>query len=103
MNSIQQPNPLSQQFETRQNKLQQLFAQPVRLLAPMEGLTDPLMRQILTQIASDLGRPYDWSISEFIRVTQHVLPAHVFIDMSLSYIRMPRRIFRHPYSYTAIR
>ncbi|ERL56912.1 tRNA-dihydrouridine synthase C [Psychrobacter aquaticus CMS 56] len=44
----------------------------------MEGLTDPLMRQILTQIAADLGRPYDWSVSEFIRVTQHVLPAHVF-------------------------
>ena len=44
----------------------------------MEGLTDPLMRQILTQIATDLGRPYDWSVSEFIRVTQHVLPAHVF-------------------------
>lgn len=56
----------------------QFFASPVRLLAPMEGLTDPLMRQILTQIATDLGRPYDWSVSEFIRVTQHVLPAHVF-------------------------
>ena len=56
----------------------QFFASPVRLLAPMEGLTDPLMRQILTQIAADLGRPYDWSVSEFIRVTQHVLPAHVF-------------------------
>ena len=55
-----------------------LFADPVRLLAPMEGLTDPLMRQILTQIAADLGRPYDWSVSEFIRVTQTVLPAHVF-------------------------
>ena len=55
-----------------------LFQNPVRLLAPMEGLTDPLMRQILTQIASDLGRPYDWSVSEFIRITQHVLPAHVF-------------------------
>ena len=55
-----------------------LFTNPVRLLAPMEGLTDPLMRQILTQIATDLGRPYDWSVSEFIRVTQHVLPAHVF-------------------------
>lgn len=54
------------------------FAAPVRLLAPMEGLTDPLMRQILTQIAADLGRPYDWSVSEFIRVTQTVLPAHVF-------------------------
>jgi tRNA-dihydrouridine synthase C len=78
MNSIQQPNPLSQQCETRQNKIHQLFAQPVRLLAPMEGLTDPLMRQILTQIAADLGRPYEWSVSEFIRVTQHVLPAHVF-------------------------
>lgn len=55
-----------------------LFAQPVRLLAPMEGLTDPLMRQILTQIAVDLGRGYDWSVSEFVRVTQHVVPAHVF-------------------------
>ncbi|WP_201533772.1 tRNA dihydrouridine synthase [Psychrobacter ciconiae] len=54
------------------------FAAPVRLLAPMEGLTDPLMRQILTQIAADLGRPYDWSVSEFIRVTQTVLPSHVF-------------------------
>ncbi|GAF58825.1 tRNA-dihydrouridine synthase C [Psychrobacter sp. JCM 18902] len=68
----------SQQLQVRQNTIRQLFANPVRLLAPMEGLTDPLMRQILTQIASDLGRPYDWSVSEFIRVTQHVLPAHVF-------------------------
>ena len=68
----------NQQLQIRQNTIRQLFASPVRLLAPMEGLTDPLMRQILTQIASDLGRPYDWSVSEFIRVTQHVLPAHVF-------------------------
>lgn len=62
----------------KKDHIQQLFKHPVRLLAPMEGLTDPLMRQILTQIAADLGRPYDWSVSEFIRVTQHVLPAHVF-------------------------
>ncbi|MBI0427008.1 tRNA dihydrouridine synthase [Psychrobacter sp. NG27] len=68
----------SQQRQARQNTIRQLFANPVRLLAPMEGLTDPLMRQILTQIAADLGRPYDWSVSEFIRITQHVLPAHVF-------------------------
>ena len=68
----------NQQLQIRQNTIRQLFANPVRLLAPMEGLTDPLMRQILTQIALDLGRPYDWSVSEFIRVTQHVLPAHVF-------------------------
>lgn len=56
----------------------QFFSSPVRLLAPMEGLTDPLMRQTLTQIASDLGHPYDWSVSEFIRVNAHVLPDHVF-------------------------
>lgn len=69
---------LSQALQERQHTIQRLFANPVRLLAPMEGLTDPLMRQILTQIAKDLGRPYDWSVSEFIRVTQTVLPAHVF-------------------------
>ena len=80
MNNIQPSNTssLSQALQERQNTVQQLFANPVRLLAPMEGLTDPLMRQILTQIAADLGRSYDWSVSEFIRVTQHVLPAHVF-------------------------
>lgn len=80
MNNIQPSNTssLSQALQERQNTVQQLFASPVRLLAPMEGLTDPLMRQILTQIAADLGRPYDWSVSEFIRVTQHVLPSHVF-------------------------
>lgn len=58
-------------FDTKNNH-------PIRLLAPMEGLTDPLMRKILTQIANDLGRPYDWSVSEFIRVTHHVLPEQVF-------------------------
>ncbi|MDO4250079.1 MAG: tRNA-dihydrouridine synthase [Moraxella sp.] len=54
------------------------FPHPVRLLAPMEGLTDPLMRQILTDIAHTLGAPYDWAVSEFIRVTHYPLPAHVF-------------------------
>jgi tRNA-dihydrouridine synthase C len=72
------PHSLSQAMQQRQTTIEQLFAKPVRLLAPMEGLTDPLMRQTLTQIAADVGRPYDWSVSEFIRVTQHVLPAHVF-------------------------
>lgn len=60
------------------NDFSHFFARPVRLLAPMEGLTDPLMRQILTQIAYDLGRPYDWAVSEFIRVTHYPLPAHAF-------------------------
>ncbi len=42
------------------------------ILAPMEGLTDPLMRRLLTQV----GR-YDWCVSEFIRVTDQLLPVHV--------------------------
>lgn len=69
---------MSHPLTTYDSFAQQFFTNPVRLLAPMEGLTDPLMRQILTQIAQDAGRPYDWSVSEFIRVTQHVLPNHVF-------------------------
>ena len=78
MTNIQPSSTLSPQLQLRRTTIQQLFANPVRLLAPMEGLTDPLMRQILTQIATDLGRPYDWSVSEFIRVTQTISPAHVF-------------------------
>ncbi len=42
------------------------------ILAPMEGLTDPLMRRLLTTA----GR-YDWCVSEFIRVTDQLLPVHV--------------------------
>lgn len=42
------------------------------ILAPMEGLTDPLMRELLTEIGS-----YDWCVSEFIRVTSRLVPAHV--------------------------
>lgn len=49
------------------------FTQPQTIFAPMEGLTDPLMRHVLTSIGQ-----YDWTVSEFIRVIQHVLPAHVF-------------------------
>lgn len=55
------------------------FGRAVRVLAPMEGLTDPLMRRVLTQIACDLGTPYDWAVSEFVRVTHYALPKHVFI------------------------
>lgn len=43
-----------------------------QVLAPMEGLTDPLMRKILTEV----GR-FDWCVSEFIRVTDKLLPVHV--------------------------
>lgn len=50
-----------------------LFTHPVRILAPMEGLTDPVMRQVLTHIGN-----YSWCVTEFIRVTNTCLPAHVF-------------------------
>lgn len=49
------------------------FTTPQIVLAPMEGLTDPVMRAVLTSIGK-----YDWTVSEFIRITQTVLPAHVF-------------------------
>lgn len=42
------------------------------ILAPMEGLTDPPMRRLLTQVGQ-----YDWCVSEFIRVTNQLVPAHV--------------------------
>lgn len=39
----------------------------------MEGLTDPLMRDILTTVGQ-----YDWCVTEFIRVTDSILPDHVY-------------------------
>ena len=44
------------------------------LLAPMEGLADPLMRDVLTGIGG-----YDWGICEFVRVTESVLPNRTFL------------------------
>ncbi len=43
------------------------------ILAPMEGLTDPIMRDVLTHVGS-----FDWCVTEFIRVTNSVLPDHIF-------------------------
>lgn len=43
------------------------------VLAPMEGLTDPLMRELLTNVGH-----YDWCVTEFIRITDSLLPEHVF-------------------------
>lgn len=42
-------------------------------LAPMEGLVDDLMRDVLTRIGG-----VDWCVSEFIRVSDGLLPASVF-------------------------
>lgn len=44
------------------------------LLAPMEGLADPLMRNVLTALGG-----YNWGICEFVRVTESVLPNRTFL------------------------
>src|SRR3990167_2839084 len=39
----------------------------------MEGLTDPIMRDVLTSVGS-----FDWCVTEFIRVTNSVLPDRIY-------------------------
>jgi tRNA-dihydrouridine synthase C len=43
------------------------------VLAPMEGVADALLRDVLTRLAR-----YDWSVTEFVRVTGTVLPSRVY-------------------------
>src|SRR6478609_5011361 len=47
--------------------------QPALVLAPMEGVTDAPMRALLTEQGG-----FSFCVSEFLRVTQDLLPAHVF-------------------------
>src|ERR1043166_7014453 len=42
-------------------------------LAPMEGLVDDVLRDVLTRVGG-----IDWCVTEFIRVNDQLLPAHVF-------------------------
>ena len=42
-------------------------------LAPMEGLVDHIHRDVLTRVGG-----IDWCVTEFIRVNDQLLPAHVF-------------------------
>lgn len=46
---------------------------PRFILAPMEGLTDFTMRHVLTQLS-----PYDWCVTEFLRITDRLMPDSVF-------------------------
>ena len=46
------------------------------ILAPMEGVADELMRQLLTSLNS-----YDFCITEFVRIVDALLPKHVFQRM----------------------
>lgn len=51
-----------------------LFSQGHALvLAPMEGVADYWLRQVLTQVGG-----YDWCVTEFVRVSGRLLPPSVF-------------------------
>lgn len=51
---------------------------PGRLvLAPMEGLADDLLRDILTRASQ-----YDWCVTEFVRVSATAMPASAFMRIS---------------------
>ena len=47
------------------------------ILAPMEGVLDPLMRQLLTEI-----NPYDLCVTEFVRVIDMLLPKRSFYRLA---------------------
>jgi tRNA-dihydrouridine synthase C len=50
------------------------------LLAPMEGLLDNLLRDTLTRAGGEMGAPdFDVCVSEFIRVTDTLLPRTAFL------------------------
>ena len=50
---------------------------PFILLAPMEGVLDPVLRSVLCSIGG-----IDQAVTEFIRVTGTLLPPHVFYKYS---------------------
>lgn len=47
------------------------------ILAPMEGLADDVLRDVLTRAGC-----YDWCVTEFIRVTGTLLPHSLYLRMS---------------------
>ena len=70
---------LGRNARTMRDALAQLFVPlipvPARIyLAPMEGLLDFVLRDILTRVGG-----VDRCVSEFIRVTHTLLPEHVFL------------------------
>ena len=46
-------------------------------LAPMEGLVDDILRDVLTRVGG-----IDWCVTEFIRVNDGLLPAHVYYRLA---------------------
>lgn len=55
---------------------------PNVILAPMQGVLDPFVRNLLTSV-----NDYDLCISEFVRVVDQRLPKKTFYRLALSYIK----------------
>lgn len=47
---------------------------PRLLLAPMEGMLDSRLREVITRVGT-----YDWCVTEFVRVTNQRLPSRCFM------------------------
>jgi tRNA-dihydrouridine synthase C len=59
---------------------------PARLiLAPMEGLADDILRDVLTRAGG-----YEWCVTEFVRVSATVLPHATFLRVSPELMRSSR-------------
>jgi tRNA-dihydrouridine synthase C len=65
------------------------------LLAPMEGVLDSLVRELLTEV-----NDYDLCITEFLRVVDQLLPVKSFYRLSGTASQQPDAV-RHPRARTA--
>lgn len=55
------------------------------ILAPLEGLADEVLRDVLTRAGA-----YDWCVTEFVRVTNTVLPRACYIRICPELLRSSR-------------
>ena len=69
---------------------------PRILLAPMEGVMESVMRDMLTRIGG-----YERCVTEFVRVSSTVLPPKVFIGCVLSSKKAAKRqpVLRFTFNY----
>lgn len=64
---------------------------PRLVLAPMEGVADAILRELLTQVAG-----VDWCVTEFIRVTGSLLPRRTFYRLMPELHRQSRTLSGTP-------
>lgn len=65
--------------------------QPRLAVAPMEGIMEHTMRQLLSNIGG-----MDYFVSEFVRVTQYPVPSHTFIRMVPENKNQAQTKYAHP-------